>query len=233
MPDVHVPYHNKAWWRCTQKLINDVRPDTIVTIGDFLDCYAVSFHAKDPSRTLNLKDELDEGAEMMSWLRSRCKHLWTLGGNHELRLDRYIAEKAPALAATHPSIAKSLGVEKNWVPYRKSLKLGVVSYTHDLGHAGSGALPATLNAFGHCIVFGHTHRAGVIYDGDVSGSRRFAMNVGWGGDIDSIDYMHVAKTKAWQLGLGMVTQTHDGLAWANFVPFVSGRMVVDGKTYRA
>jgi hypothetical protein len=191
-------------------------------------------HVKDPLRTVSLKSELDEAATMMSWLRANCKKFYFCLGNHELRLERYIAQKAPELAGTHPTISKSLGLsDKQTVPYRKSLKLGVVSYTHDLGHAGSGALPATLNAFGHCIVFGHTHRAGVIYDGDVSGSRRFAMNVGWGGDIDSIDYMHVAKTKAWQLGLGMVTQTHDGLAWANFVPFVSGRMVVDGKTYRA
>jgi hypothetical protein len=230
IPDTHLPYGDMTSCGVLCKAIFELQPKRIIFIGDWWDLFTVSLHAKiGPSRKHSLKDELVYGTDTLHSIIKLVPDWYFCEGNHEWRLTRYLAQRAPELTSTHPTVREWAKIpEKRWIPYMSHLTLGEVSYAHDLGFSGKHALGQTLDAFGGNIVFGHTHRGGTHYDGDVKGRHRFAMNVGWLGDPRSIDYMHQAKTRHWQQGFGLVTQDGKGRAWAQFVPIVDGCCVVKG-----
>lgn len=234
--DVHLPVHSRKAVALAFDIIATVQPKRVVQIGDLLDGYSLSRHSKDPTKHISLESEVAAGRRFVSTLLSLCKETYWTQGNHDLRLERYIADNAPALAATHPTIPALLGFpEKNYVPYRQVLQIGKVAYTHDLGFSGRTALRASLDAYGSNVVFGHTHRAGVLYGGDARGQRTFGMNVGWLGDPEAADYLHMNQRRDWQWGVGVVRQDRKGLAWATFVPFVQDgnklRAILDGQLF--
>jgi predicted phosphodiesterase len=230
VPDTHTPYEDKRALRLLKKCVKELQPRRVIFIGDWFDLYTCSLHAKNgPPREHSLRQELDYGTAQLHDVIRGVPEWFFLSGNHEWRLDRFLSQKAPELASTHPTVRDWARIpEKRWVSYMSHVQVGVVSYTHDLGFSGKHSMSQTLDAFGNNIVFGHTHRGGTFYEGDVKGRHRFAMNVGWLGDPGSIDYMHRAKTRHWQQGLGLVTQDGRGRAWAQFCPIVDGRVVVKG-----
>jgi predicted phosphodiesterase len=236
VPDCHVPYQDTKAWEVCLAAVKAVKPETIVIIGDFADCYSVSSFDKSPARGQDLRRELDQ---VRVQLKRLCRlaegRVVYLEGNHEFRLERYLCQKAPELYGLI-SIRDLLldgisGVA--WVPYRQHITIGKVMYTHDVGHAGVYAGRHTLAACGHNVVFGHTHRGGLVVDGDHTGDRRFSLNVGWLGDVREANYMHRIKTKDWTLGFGYVyTDSRSGLVWPSFVPVLGGGCYVAGKWVR-
>ena len=236
IPDVHAPFQDPAVWSCILAAIRGVKPSRVVIIGDFFDFYAVSKFAKSPLRRQDLKSEVDAGKALLQALvKAGHDELIYCEGNHEYRLERYLCERAPELYGL--VAAKSLlldGIQAKWVPYRQHIRRGKVLYAHDIGYAGVYAGRHTLNAAGTNIVFGHSHRAGTVFEGTHLGERRFSMNVGWAGDLNEVDYIHKVRTKDWQHGFGIVTEdTRTGLAWPQFVPVIRGACVVDGRGYQA
>lgn len=231
IPDVHVPFHDKKAWNLTLNVIEKAKPDKVVIIGDFADFLAVSFFPKPPGRLNNLELEVEDVNEELDKLPKGTVYM---KGNHEHRLERYLAQKAPELFGLVECSRLFKIRERGWtmVEYMDHYILGKVLFAHDLGHAGKHAALNTLGAAGMCTVFGHTHRGGVHYGGTVNGEHRFALNVGWLGDYKKIDYVHRAKTRDWQHGFGWINMDDKGLAWATFVPIVNGKCVVDGREYR-
>ena len=70
------------------KAARGFKPQTIVSIGDFADCYAVSSHSKDPRRIADLEDEIGnvrEGLDELDALNAKEKIF--IEGNHCLALD--------------------------------------------------------------------------------------------------------------------------------------------------
>lgn len=233
VPDLHAPYHDEKVWRTILNAIKSVKPDCVVIIGDFADCYAVSSFPKSPLRKQDLRYEIDQARkELYRLIRVSDCELWYLEGNHEFRLERYLCQRAPELYGLVS--AKSLMLDGTrdvqWVPYRSHVKLGKTVYMHDCGHAGVYAGRHTLAAVGHNVVFGHTHRGGIVTDGTHDGKRHFSLNVGWAGNLKEADYMYQIKMKDWLHGFGVV-QTDDstGLVWPSFVPVMSGKAFVLGK----
>lgn len=237
IPDMHFPYHDRAVWSCIKKVIRGEKPSTIVWIGDGFDFFAASSFSKNPLRRQSLRDEVREGqVEFDAVVRLGCDRMIYCEGNHEHRLERYLCERAPELygmvSARGLVVRDWAGVE--WVPYRKHVQVGKVLYSHDLGFAGVYAGRHTLQAAGTNIVFGHTHRGGTVFEGTHRGERRFSLNVGWGGGLDQVDYMHKVKTKDWQHGFGWLrTDDTSRLTWPQFVPIIRGRCEVGGRVYRA
>ncbi len=232
IPDVHIPYHDRAAWNLTLKVIAKIKPDEVRFMGDALDFYAVSSFPKAPSRPARLEHEIDCGNDEFD--RVECDNVVFHKGNHEARLEKYLTCKAPelfGLVETHKLLKFK---ERGW-RYHEYMTHdidGKVLYTHDLGFSGKHASLHTLAAAGHCVVFGHTHRGAVYYGGTVKGEHRFAMNVGWLGDPNKIDYMHKASTRDWQQGFGLVDFDSKGRAWATFCPIVGGKVCIDGEWYQ-
>lgn len=240
VPDLHAPYHDRQAWDVCLAAIAEIKPHRVVTIGDTWDFYAVSSFDKDPSRAARLVDELGTVRPEMKRFRRTVAdaELLVCQGNHEHRLDKYLAKRAGALHGLEGLSAREIMLRDlkgaKWVRYRSHEKIGHVLYTHDIGFSGIYAGRHSLVAAGTNIVFGHTHRGGVVIDGDHLGDRRFSLNVGWLGDLTQIDYMYEVKTRDWATGFGYIyTDAETGMVWPSFVPILAGRCRVAGRTVRA
>lgn len=233
VPDTHIPFHDAGAVDLIRTIIRVCQPNRVVFLGDWADNYACSRFIKDPAREYALKDELEiSGIELRS-IVDLCPDYYFCEGNHEIRFAKFIAERAPELAAVTPTIREMWGIpESQWIPYYRHITLGQVSYAHDIGHSGKGAVRQSLDAFAESFVFGHTHLGGVLYDGDVHGRRRFALNAGWLGDPTHIDYRHQAKCRGWARGFGWITESipdastrrrvYTAACTSTFVPIVGG-----------
>lgn len=224
--DIHFPWPHKPALAAVRRLITALKPHRIVQVGDLLDLYGISRFSKDPSRGLTLKAEAALGRDFIAEMMDSCRDYRQLSGNHEYRLLKALWD-VPELASTHPSMRELLGVpEASWTPYMTHLTLGRVTYMHDLGYSGVNALRATLRDFGGNVVFGHTHRAGTLYDGNARGERFVGMNVGFLGDGAAMDYLPEAKKVSWQLAVGLVDESHRGNVAMTVAPFVDGAFLL-------
>jgi hypothetical protein len=126
-----------------------------------------------------------------------------------------------------------LGIERRgweWYPYRDLLRIGEMTFVHDVGRAGVNTARQSLQDLGDNIVVGHAHRAQVSYAGTIGGRPHVAVCSGWLGDYKKIDYYSQARAlREWQHGFTWITQTSDGVSWCNFIPIIDGRCIVDGK----
>ncbi len=232
-PDLHAPYHNVVAWNCFLKACETVKPDVLVMCGDFADVLSLSAHQKSPSDNLNFKSELAQVNVCLDQVSAlKINRVVFIAGNHCDRIDRFISLKAPELDGMMNIYdlfkLKERGFE--YVPYGEFCRIGKMAFTHDVGFSGANASRQSLSAFGGNLIFGHSHRGAVIYGGTVDGEVHVCMNIGHMLDYNQLTYYMKAKAKReWSIGFGFCYQTEDGVTWANFVPIINGRCVVDGK----
>lgn len=238
-PDAHHPHADKRAWACFLEANRVLRPDAVVCIGDFADCDSVSFHDKGPMSEGSLKKEISLVSDALDeWdfaLPYECRKYFC-EGNHEFRITRYLNQNAPAFEGLLSLQSLLRFEDRGWhfTPYKQSLRIGQMTFTHDIGRCGKYTASQSLADYGDNIVVGHSHRASVVYAGTVGGSTHVAMNVGNLVSYDSIDYRHKDLAhREWQHGFGLIYQTEDGVSWCTFVPIIDGRCVVEGKEIRA
>lgn len=232
VPDTHVPYHDEQAFKLLLKAGRVFEPDTVVLLGDFADFYSVSSHDKDPRRASDLEYEVGIVKEKLAELKKlgASRHVY-ICGNHEERLERYLMQKAPALFGT-VKIPDVLGLRNEWefVPYKRSFKLGKLNLTHDTGTAGQNAHRQSMDAYQGSAAIGHTHRMEFSVRGKASGSPQVGAMFGWLGDFDKVDYMHQIKAKRdWVHGFGLGHMEDTGVIHITPVPMVNGKVVVCGK----
>lgn len=233
VPDLHVPYHDRKNWDLLLQVIRREKPEKTIIIGDFADFYSVSSHSKDPRRKDRLEDEV---AQVNDELDRIPGDVVFLEGNHEDRLRRYLQDKAPELFGICDVKRLFKLKERGWkhLPYRDYYRIGKVTFCHDVGRSGKYSAFQTLQDLATNVVFGHTHRGGVVYMGEAGprGKPHFCLNVGWLGDVSKVDYMHRARAERdWQQGFGLLHTDRDR-AHAQFIPIVGGRCNVNGRWYK-
>jgi hypothetical protein len=238
LPDVHRPYHDPKAWSLMIKVGREFKPHRIIILGDFIDGYCVSSHGgRAPNREHLLEQEIGDGNVGLDQIAALgAKRVDFIEGNHEDRVRRYIADKCPELFGL-VSVRKLLRVDERgwyWTPYRKSLKVGSVHFTHDVGKAGQGAAAKTRDVFGGNAVIGHVHRMECSYVGNLKGDVHVGMSLGWLGSADAVDYMaSPAVARSWTHGVGLgVHDTTSGLVYLTPAPFVRGTALVNGKVVR-
>ena len=238
IPDQHIPYNDEVVWDLMMQVAKDIKPYFIRILGDFADCYSVSFHSKDPRRAGNLDYEID-------LVNQKLDELDTLGaankeycaGNHEDRIERYIRDRAPAIF----NMMKIDGIlklkERGWkyVPYKKSSKLGKLHFTHDVGSATRYSVFKCLDTFAASNATGHTHRFAYVVEGTATGDVKLSCQFGWGGDVEKVDYMHrVQAMKNWANGFGIFyLDETSGIVYVVPVPVIKKTCMVGGKLYVA
>ncbi len=238
MPDTHEPFSDQRAVDCFLEAAYQYQPDELIIIGDYADFFGVSQHVKPPERKYMFKEEAQQSCDELDVVESLgVKKVTFCEGNHENRLTRYIARQAPELHGIVKTAKELLGVDRrpgwNWLDYGVPYRVGQIAAVHDVGRSGVNAMRASLADFGGNLIFGHTHRLGVFYDGTVDGETRVCMNVGWLGDYDSIDYMHKFKAKrSWQHGFGTVDMDENGVGFCNAIPIINGRCMIDGRTVK-
>ena len=238
IPDTHAPYHDERAWQVMLAAARDFLPHRIIVLGDFLDFYAVSDHTKDPRRSSNLKWELEQGCLKRGDLDGLgATHKQYIKGNHEDRLDRFIASYAGPINDL-VSFDREMGLTENgWqiTPYKQGYDLGHVSFTHDTGSAGANAHRQAMSVYHGSVVIGHTHRMAYEVVGSNKGKRILAAMLGWLGDFEAIDYMHKQKAlRDWVHGFGVgYYEPSSGLVFVQPVPIVNYECVLNGTKYAA
>lgn len=227
VPDTHCPYHDRRAWDAMMNWAAPKKPTDIVVLGDLADFYAVSFHAKDPKRRHSLAWELGETRKLVKELeRLGSLNLVYCMGNHENRLSRYIADRAPELDGLI-SLEKELGLEGKWkvVPYMDDHRIGKLWVTHEAGFAGSTAIPRTQAKYESNVVFGHTHRAHMEYSRNVHGEPRVAATFGWLGSFKDVNYTYRVSKHSWTHGFGWGSMDDRGNVYLSHIPIVRGRAI--------
>ena len=235
IPDVHWPFHSRVAWRTTLQALEFYKPDRTVFLGDGPDCLEISDFTKDPSRKTNFKREMKiANAELDKVDTIVQNEKFYILGNHEDRLSRLIAKRAPELHG-FVSIEQILKLgERGYhvTPYGDELIMGKLRLSHDYGQTGRYCALKAREAVGHNIVFGHSHRAQCDYGGLVTGERHVAWSMGWLGDHEQLAFSYKKKWAAkrdWTHGFGTALIEPGGNVHVHFHPIVSGRVELGGK----
>lgn len=234
IPDCHIPNHNVRAWGVTLRAAMKIKPKYVVVLGDFADAETLSAHPATAPGETDFGREVDEVKHCLDQLDALgASRKIYIEGNHEFRLDRYLMERAPALFRCI-RWQNALELHRrgwDWVPYRKSTKIGKLHLTHDTGSAGLNAHRASAKAFGGSSVIGHTHRMSYEVTGRFDGTPYLAAMLGWLGDAEkAAGYIHEAKASDWVHGFGVFyLEPSSGVVHVQPVPIVNGRCVVQGQ----
>lgn len=240
IPDTHVPYHHRLSWYTMLAAMRDWRPEHIVILGDFADMYSVSAHEKDPSRANKLEWELEAANECLDELDalgSRWKYY--VEGNHEDRWTRFLRDRCPEFASLDGRglhLREQLRITERgwrWTPYKRTLRLGKLNITHDLGKAGRNAHRDAEALYQSCTVIGHTHSMELSVVGNRRGKAHVSAMFGWLGDNEDVDYLHFDKAaRFWVNGFGIGRMEKTGVIHLAPIPIVNGACVVEGKLFK-
>lgn len=239
VPDVHVPYHDPRAWGTVLNAIQAYKPDRVVQLGDFLDCYPISRHQKYPGRkTLAQEIKAGRGA-LLELLQAADKALVDITwGNHEERLRDYLVKQAPELLDPAMGLdiddllhTRALGITTT--PYKRSLRIGRLHVTHCLESHGMNAVRDARAHYEANVVIGHVHSIQVYYLGNVRGKAKVAASFGWLGDMEKVDYRHLdLARRCWQHGFGTGYLLPNGNVFLQAHPIVDGAACVEGRLIR-
>lgn len=132
LSDPHVPYHNVGALSETFDYCQNLKIDSILLNGDFLDCYQLSKFEKDP-RNRHLSDELEAGRQLIDVITGAfpSAKIFYKEGNHDERYEKYLKIKAPEL----------LGIEEFKLDNLLQLRAKGVEYIRDQRPVYAGKLP--------------------------------------------------------------------------------------------
>lgn len=172
--DVHFGVEDPEAWEFTLQLLGLFEPDLFLYLGDLLEFESLSRYLKKPSVMLTLGGEILKFRQETLRLKELMgKPILFLPGNHEDRLERYLASKAPELSSLQEqeilqdqplSLSSLLGFKKigvREVEDKRNLKFGKLNFIHGHELALSSKFPARslLEKASTNIFFGHVHKA--------------------------------------------------------------------------
>lgn len=234
IPDTHAPYHDKRAFKILLDVIRDFKPHEVVYLGDFQDVYCLSQYDKDPIKNFNLlEEELEEGRELIDKIErtSRANSFVFIQGNHEQRIDRYIACYASKLGAS-VNVTEILQIPRyyRWFPYGQKGHYRFSNFIATHGSlAGQNPASAMVKKYGANVIFGHTHAIQEYHIRNIHGEDFAAYNCGWLGDMErGADYIksHANWTQGFAIGY-----TIGGKTYIQLISIINGRAVFQGKLY--
>lgn len=207
LPDAHFPYVNKKALKKVYAIIKKERPTHVIQAGDLLDMYSFSRYEKDANHTTP-QEEIELGLKMATemWAkirkivpRAKCVQLI---GNHEDRLSKTIAKKAPELQGyvkTIQDLYDFKGV-KVLNSSKQHFELDNVIYTH--GHYTK--LGDHMKFYGKSVVHGHSHRIGICYE-QLANGLIWEMDTGFLADKDALPLQYTqTQFSKWTLAVGII-----------------------------
>lgn len=207
IPDCHFPEVDMRAWAVMLDVASQFKPDEVVYLGDFHDVYSCSDYTKDPLKNINLlRHELEPGQAAMAQVEkiTKAKSFVFLEGNHENRIERYVATYASKLAGI-TSTRDILGIPRHYKYYPYGMKnhhhMGKLVATHG-SVCGQHAAAAMLRKYGQSVVFGHTHRTQEYRTRNLKGEEFAAFNIGWLGDATKAAE-YIKNVPDWSHGFGI------------------------------
>jgi len=178
--DLHIPYHESDAVKAAIKLAKEDKVDAIFLNGDVMDFFGLSFHEKNPKNRPRISEELESARQFLKGLRKHFPNIpiYWIDGNHEYRLERYLAVKAPELLDTSEfQIATLLRMAEYGITYlgfRTKCYFGKLLVEHGDRLKGTGGVNPARSArlkYKRSVLVNHFHKlsvdSGKQYDGDV------------------------------------------------------------------
>lgn len=211
--DLHLPYHNLAAVQIALAKGVEEKIDTVLILGDLMDCYQMSRWTRDPSQC-SISTEIEIVKSFFGVLRERfpdANIIWK-EGNHEERWLHFFYTNAPQIAGLetmslyHHIGVKDFGVKV--VDFKRPLDISGLLLYH--GHElPTGLAPAVNPARGLFLrlfessMCGHFHRTSNHVEKSAKGSLVSAWSIGCLCDL-SPDFATVNK---WNHGFAIIEQT--------------------------
>ena len=235
--DHHIPHHNVPAMKSIFKLMDDVKFDINVILGDFLDCSVISHWNQNKRRTLEmqrLKKDYVAGNIILDEFDKRLpenaeKHI--LFGNHDWNWIEDLLESMPQLEGLiEPS--KHLNLKERGYksyPYNEIVPFGRLNLTHGI-YANSNPIKKHLDELKVNVLFGHTHQLGMMFSSSAAREIAFAgYNIGCVCDM-APDYMK-NRPHAWNHGFAIVYLYPNGYFDVSLIRIINGKFVYNGKIY--
>jgi calcineurin-like phosphoesterase family protein len=246
--DSHFPYQDNAVLDIVRQISQDLKPDTIIHIGDLVDCYPISDYDRNPHRRFNLQDEINQARQHLATMRlynpQAVFHLFE--GNHEDRLRRLLWRmKGPSAELLQLDIVKT-GL--TWPALLGLPELGIQFYAYDGAQAFSRVLPkftvihgnlvrkfggysarGEMEKYGTSGASGHSHRLGLTAHRKLDGAYIWIET----GCTCKLEAEYV-QNPDWQAGCVVMTfDNQTGAPSAEPVYCHNGLAVWRGTTYRS
>lgn len=219
------------------KVAKFAKPHEIVILGDYLDFYSVSSHAKDPDlNRITLQKEIEAGIERLKELNRlfpRAKKIY-IEGNHEYRLARYLRDRAPDLFGIvdlpHILQLKELGFK--WIPYGPEQKYKVLRSKLHARHEPIGSSTRATASRAMCsVVHGHTHSIEENQVVSLGSDNYRAISLGWLGNKYHPAFNYVKSHAQWAQGFGIVKVLESGHWFHTTVHIINNKCVYGGKLF--
>lgn len=148
--DLHYPFHDRRAIGIAVQYGIDAKADSIILNGDIHDCFAMSTFRKEDSE--KLANEIKQVWKFIDMLRSHFpkQRIYYKIGNHEKRLVKYIADKAPELldlfepdigVLDYSKVYKAKEFDLDIVGPAQKMKIGKLNIVHggeEIGKLGGG-----------------------------------------------------------------------------------------------
>ena len=123
--DIHAPFQCDRSIAVMLEILNDSQPDSLVNLGDMVDCYSLSDFMKDPARKETLQDEINiaRGINLMLRQAAPDADIDQFEGNHEERLRRTLWRAAKTQAVLFELDVMKEGL--TWPALLKVEELGI------------------------------------------------------------------------------------------------------------
>ncbi len=239
--DVHFPVHDPIAVRTMLRFAQAVKPESVVCVGDYYDCWSVSSHPKEPERmaTGALQAEFDAGAKLWADLCKVAKEVHFILGNHENRIARHVLNNAGlyGLKAMSWKVLAQLPDKVRVHPYGTRLSIGDFSFEHGDKVGGKYGTKFAANwqlekRGMRNSVFGHTHRSEMryrtVYDTEGLAKTCVAINQGHLSDTAQQTY---AYEPDWQQGFTYLEKGSSDSYQAHPMVIKDGSVTYSGKTY--
>ena len=141
--DIHAPFQCDRSIAVMLEILHDSQPDSLVNLGDMVDCYSLSDFMKNPSRKETLQDEINIARGINLMLRQAVPDadIDQFEGNHEERLRRTLWRAAQTQAVlfeldvikenlTWPALLKTEELGIRWHPTGTIREIGPNFFAH-------------------------------------------------------------------------------------------------------
>ncbi len=214
--------------------------DEIVLLGDYADFYSVSRHRKDPRVGTLLLEEVQsvrDGLDEFDRLFPQAKKVF-LEGNHELRLEAYLIDQAPALfGVTQVDVLFELNVRPLWsfYPFGRSQAYKVLESELFAFHRPKASSPKLhIQKTLVSSVYGDVHKIERAHLVSLDKRHLTAVCPGWLGDVRSRVFDYMPTVPQWQLGFAFVCLESTSMDfYIDTFEIKNNRALVYGKEFKA
>ena len=189
--DFQFPFEDPEVYASFLTFLAAERPDRIVLTGDILDLTAVSAYDRDPRLGMPVQEELTHAHRRLAEIRASAgpeAQIFFLYGNHEARLSKWLAKRAPELVGMTdaegreilslanllrldalditPCLSEGLafaGPEHFRSYYQIAPDLIATHGTYSRSTGGGASIMPIVDAAGVSVVGGHDHSQGIAF----------------------------------------------------------------------